>query len=140
VALGLAEVGADVEPLGAVDDRQQRGEALPHLGDHRRLLLGGLGGELPEDEVTDHARAFRSRSASTRQMVCTRSSMSTTGISSAQASRSAGSSWLDCAANSAAGSSVSTSAITARASSQRWHPGLPRGSTRVGGTRPEYEA
>ena len=70
----------------------------------------------------------RSRSGSIRHRSCMRSSMSTTGMSSAYCSASRGSSRMlrsiSCTPTPSRSSSPSTRSTTARASSQRWHPGL----------------
>ena len=89
VAVGLAEVDADVDPLGRHQPARAPSSRLLDALGIRSALLGIGGREPPADDVPDHAEASlsssarRSRTGSTRQMVCTRSSISSTGISSA---------------------------------------------------------
>ena len=105
---------------------QQRGAGNPGADSRRpRTVMRSMREPRVRRRLSMRRRAVRARSASTRQMVCTRSSISTTGISSTYASSSAGSSRIDCSSNSTSGRSASTPSTTARASSQRWHPGLP---------------
>jgi hypothetical protein len=123
VAVGIVEIATDVQRLDLWDEVREGTERLGQLAERLRLAFGILRFELPCDDVPDHdvslLRALSSRSASTRQMLCTRSLIRTTGISSAYCSTSTGSSSIDRSTRIACGFCATTAVTTTLASSQR---------------------